>query len=260
MTLESAKAAQTFPTFSNQTPLSEVRARTAAGEGWLLFDSSLLADHLETIRRLARECGREAQLLVLDFDAPFESQSIGILDGEPTDIAATLVSLLPVAPEGCAGAEFYRQAAHHALEVLVGALQAAGVRIRLSELSVLLQSADAIRTLESCVPHDTLAYARLQSFMDTFRAGSDATVDVDKLKAILGGMSGRIAMYAKGTFGALCDSANPDIRLDDVVRNNSMLYVQLPAGDALAQQVERVISTSLSNALVRSRRAAEPLG
>lgn len=244
---------QTFPSFSDSTPLSEVRARIAAGAGWLMLDSSLLPDHLEAVRQLAGECGRQAQLLELDLDAPGELKSIGILEGSPTDIAATLVSLLPVAPEGSAGAEFYRQSAHHALEVLVGAMQAAGQRIELLSLAVLLQSASAVLELESRVPKDSPAYARLQNFLDTFRAGSDATVDVVKLKAILGGISGRIAMYAKGKFRIIFDSANPDIRLDDVVRINAMLYVRLPAGDALAQQVARVISTAMSHALARSR-------
>lgn len=252
MNLVSTPSAQHFPSFSDQTALDEVRARTAAGEGWLMLDATLFPEHLDAVRSLARECGRETQLLVLDFDASHDSQSIGILEGSPADIAATLVSLLPVAPGGCAGAEFYRQGAHHALDVLVGAMHAAGLRVRMTDLSVLLQSASAIRELESRVPQDTLAYARLQGFLDTVRTSApNTTVDVEKLKTIMGGMSGRIAQFAQGKLGARFDSANPDIRLADVVRNNSMLYVRLPAGDALAQQVARVISTSLSNELAR---------
>jgi len=250
---QAAALSQTFPTFSNLTSLSDVRAATIAGRGWLMLDSTLFPDHLQAVRQLAHECGRETQLLELDLDVLGELKSIGILDGSPTDIATTLLSLLPTSPKGCVGAEFYRQSAHHALEVLVGAMQAAGQPIHLISLEVLLQSASALLVLESRVPKDSPAYARLQGFLDTFRAGADATLEVDKLQGILGGMSGRIAMYAKGKFSVIFDSANPDIRLDDVVRSNAMLYVRLPAGDTLAQQVARVISTTMDHALARGR-------
>lgn len=249
-----------FKLFSDATPLSTVRKHVAAGAGWLMFDSTLDPVHLEAVRQLVAASGRGAQLVELDLDAREQTPSIGILDGAPADIAATLVSLLPPAPAGCVGAEFYQNSAHYALDVLVAATQAAGLPIRLRDLAELLWTADAIQSLEARVPHDTPAYARLQGFLDMFRTAPPAgTVDVSKKKAILGGMAGRITQFARGRFGIIFDSDNPDIRLDDVVRNNSMLYVRLPAGDALAQQVSRFISTAMSNALERAGAPAEDL-
>lgn len=242
-----------FKLLFDATPLSTVREHVAAGAGWLMFDSTLFPDQLEAVRQLVAESDRAAQLVELDLDARDQTLSIGILDGAPAAIAATLVSLLPPAPAGCVGAEFYQNSAHYALDVLVAATQAAGLPVRLRDLAELLCSADAIKALEARVPQDAPAYARLQGFLDMFRtAPPTRTVDVAKLKGILGGISGRIAQYAQGRFGIIFDSDNPDIRLDDVVRNSSMLYVRLPAGDALARQVSRVISTAVSNALERA--------
>lgn len=242
-----------FKLFSDATPLSTVRERVAAGAGWLMFDSTLDPVHLEAVRQLVAESGRGAQLVELDLDARDQTRSIGILDGAPADIAASLVSLLPPAPTGSVGAEFYQNSAHYALGVLVAATQAAGLPVQLRDLAELLSSADAIQALEARVPRDAPAYARLQGLLDMFRTAPPAgTVDVSKLNAILGGMAGRIAQYAQGRFGIIFDSDNPDIRLDDVVRNNSMLYVRLPAGDPLAKQVSRVLSTAVSNALERA--------
>lgn len=242
-----------FKLFSDATPLSTVHKHVAAGAGWLMFDSTLDPGHLEAVRQLVAESGRAAQLLELDLDTRDQPRSIGILDGEPADIAATLVSLLPPVPAGCVGAEFFHTSAYYALDVLVAATQAAGLPVRLRDLAELLQSAEAIRALEARVPHGASAYARLQGFLDMFRTAPPAgTVDVLKLKGVLGGMAGRIAQYAQGRFSIIFDSDNPDIRLDDVVRNSSMLYVRLPAGDALAQQVSRVISAAVSNALERA--------
>lgn len=238
-----------FKLFSDATPLSTVHTHVTAGAGWLMFDSTCDSVHLESVRQLVAKSDRVAQLLELDISTCEQPRSIGILDGAPADIAATLVSLLPPVPAGSVGAEFYQNSARHALDVLVSATQAAGLPVRLRDLAELLWSADAIQSLEARVPQDSPAYARLQGFLDMFRTAPPAgTVDVTKLKAIMGGIAGRIAQYAQGRFGIIFDSDNPDIRLDDVVRNNLMLYVRLPVGDALAQQVSRVISTAVSQA------------
>jgi hypothetical protein len=244
---------QPFKLFSDATPLSRVYEQVAAGAGWLMFDLTLDPGHLEAVRRMVAESGRETQLLELDLSTRGPARSIGILDGAATDIAATLVSLMPPAPADCPGAEFYQNSAHYALGVLVAATQAAGLPVRLRDLAELLVSAEAIQALERRVPSDVPAYARLQGFLDMFRTAPPAgTLDIAKLKGVLGGMAGRIAQYAQGRFAIIFDSDNPDIRLDDVVRDHSMLYVRLPAGDALAQQVSRVIVTAFGNALERA--------
>lgn len=249
-----AEGSRPFKLFSDVTPLGHVHMHTAAGAGWLMFDSTQEPAHFEAVRQLAAVLGRVTQLEVLDIAAQGHVRSISILEGEPVDIAATLVSLLPPAPAGCVGAEFYQNSAHYALGVLVAAIQAAGSPVRLRDLAELLCSAHAIHALEARVPHTSAAYARLQGFLDMFRTPPPAgSVDVAKLKAIVGGMAGRISQYAQGRFSIIFDSDNPDIRLDDVVRNNSLLYVRLPAGDTLAQQVSRVIAAAMSFALERAR-------
>lgn len=238
--------------------LSEHHEHARAGGGWLLLDYTLRAEALEAARQLAQSIGREHNFRVIDFDCNVPDSvkpgaTLSILGGSPTDIAANLLNLLPPSPPGNPGAEFYRQSARHALTVLTGAMQAAGETVSMRELSATLQCASAVYRLEAKVPRGTEAHRRLIAFLDAFRTDSTRRdlVDVDRMKNILGGMAGRLALFAQGDIATILDSANPDIRLDDVIKNRDLLYVRLPAGDALAQTLARVISSELSNAQAR---------
>jgi hypothetical protein len=240
---------------------SELHARTRAGYGWLLLDYTLGADGaIPAARQMADSLGRGQSFRVLDFDVNAldfvrPGSTLSVLSGSPADITANLVSMLPPAPPNSPGAEFYRQSATHALIALIGALQAAGEPVTLRGLSWILQSAEAVQDLAAKVPKDTEAARRLEAFLDAYRTDSlrRDMVDVARLKGILGGVSGRIAQYAQGYMAAILDAANPDIRLDDIVRTSEMLYVRLPPGESVAQSVARVISSELSNALARVR-------
>lgn len=150
------------------------------------------------------------------------------------------------------GAMYYRQKAYDAFEALLGALQASGESITFSRLSMLLMSSSAIRDLEARVRKcDNAAYQRLVSFLDELHSGNPPTAHAEafRVNEVLGGAAGRIAQLWQGGLGAILDSPQPGIRISAVVEANRMLYVRLPAYEALAQQIARLISSELTNSL-----------
>lgn len=204
--------------------------QTARGGGWLFIDAKLDKDTRDQLAYMAKIHGREDEFYVLNVDDPDNSNSYSpLINGDADEIASRLLNLLP-SSETSPGSDYYRQSANYALTALVGALQAANMRFTFMDLAIMLQSAAAIAKVESLVPLDSPAYMVLQVFLDTFKKKDKAgiAVDVNKLKEVLGGMSGRIAQFAQGKFGRVFNTTTPEIDLTEIVRSNKMCYVMLP--------------------------------
>ena len=229
--------------------------QTARGGGWLFIDAKLDKDVRDQLAYMARIFGREDELYVMNVDDPDNSNTYNpLLNGDPDEIASRLLNLLP-SSDNNPGSDFYKQSANYALTVLVGALQAAGKRYTFMDLAIMLQSAAAIGKVESLVPLDSQAFMVLQVFLDTFKK-QDKTgikVDTDKLKTILGGMSGRIAQFAQGKFGKVFNTTTPEIDLTDIVQNNKMCYVMLPTmgKDTAALNLGKMVLSDLRTAVAK---------
>jgi hypothetical protein len=218
--------------------------QTARGGGWLFIDAKLDKDVRDQLAYMARAFGR----------ADNSNTYNPLLNGDPDEIASRLLNLLP-SSDNNPGSDFYKQSANYALTVLVGALQAANKRYTFMDLAIMLQSAAAIGKVETLVPLDSQAFMVLQVFLDTFKK-QDKTgikVDTDKLKNILGGMSGRIAQFAQGKFGQVFNTTTPEIDLTDIVKNNKMCYVMLPtmAKDTAALNLGKMVLSDLRTAVAK---------
>lgn len=229
--------------------------QTARGGGWLFIDAKLDKDVRNQLAYMARIHGREDEFYVLNVDDPDNSNTYNpLLNGDPTDIASRLLNLMP-SSENNPGSDFYKQSTSYALTVLVGALQEAKKRYTFMDLSIMLQSAAAIDRVESLVPLDSQAFMVLQVFLDTYKK-KDKTgihVDTDKLKQLLGGMSGRIAQFAQGNFGKVFNTTTPEIDLTDIVKNNKMCYVMLPtmAKDSAALNLGKMVLSDFRTAVAK---------
>lgn len=204
--------------------------QTARGGGWLFIDAKLDKDVRDQLAYMSRVFGREDELYVLNVDDPDNSNTYNpLLNGDADEIASRLLNLLP-SSDNNPGSDFYKQSASYALTVLIGAMQAANKRYTFMDLAIMLQSAAAIGKVESLVPLDSSAFMVLQVFLDQFKKKdkNGVQVDVNKIKDILGGMSGRIAQFAQGKFGRVFNTCEPEIDVTDIVMNNRMLYVMLP--------------------------------
>jgi len=229
--------------------------QTARGGGWLFIDAKLDKDTRDQLAYMTRVFGREDEFYVMNVDDPDNSNTYNpLLNGDPDEIASRLLNLLP-SSDNNPGSDFYKQSANYALTVLIGALQEAKKRYTFMDLAIMLQSAAAIGKVETLVPLDSQAFMVLQVFLDTFKKKdkSGVQVDTDKLKQILGGMSGRIAQFAQGKFGKVFNTTAPEIDLTDIVRNNKMCYVMLPTmgKDAAALNLGKMVLSDLRTAVAK---------
>lgn len=223
------------------------------GGGFIFIDAKLDAETRDKLNMMMMLTGRQADFYVLNVDNPANSNTYNpILQGDADEVSSRVLNLLPSA-ENNPGADFYRQSAGYAMTVLVGALKAAKKRYHFSDLAIILQSARAMGELERMVPAGSPERMTLQVFLDGFRKkGKEGVqIDVDRIKQVLGGLSGRIAQFAQGKFGQVFNTYTPEIDLTDIVKNNKCLYVMLPTmgKDTAALNLGKMILSDLRTAV-----------
>lgn len=226
--------------------------QASRGGGFIFIDAKLDADTRDKLAFMMQLLGRGDDFYVLNVDQPHNSHSYNpILRGDSDEVASRLLNLLPSA-ENSPGADFYRQQAMYALTVLTGALKSAKRRYHFSDLAILLQSDRALEDMLR-LPIGPEAKMSLEVFLNQFRKKdkNGTTIDVDKVKNTLGGMSGRIAQFAQGKFGQVFNTYTPEIDLTDIVMNNKCLYVMLPTmgKDQAALNLGKMILSDLRTAV-----------
>lgn len=229
--------------------------QTARGGGWLFIDAKLDKDTRDQLAYMAKAFGREDEFYVMNVDDPDNSNTYNpLLNGDPDEIASRLMNLLP-SSDNNPGSDYYKQQANYALTVLIGALQAADKRYTFMDLAVMLQSAAAMGKVESLVPLDSQEYMVLQVFLDQFKKKDKNGVQVDasKIKDLLAGMAGRIAVFAQGKFGKVFNTATPEIDLTEIVKSNKMCYVMLPTmgKDTAALNLGKMVLSDLRTAVAK---------
>ena len=222
------------------------------GGGYIFIDAKLDADTRDKLAYMMQLLGRGDDFYVLNVDQPQHSHTYNpILRGDSDEVASRLLNLLPSA-ENSPGADFYRQQAMYALTVLTGALKSAKRRYHFADLAILLQSDRALESMLR-LPIGQEARMSLEVFLNQFRKKdkNGTSIDVDKVKNTLGGMSGRIAQFAQGKFGDVFNTYTPEIDLTDIVMNNKCLYVMLPTmgKDQAALNLGKMILSDLRTAV-----------
>lgn len=225
------------------------------GGGFIFIDAKIDADTRDALGYIAKALGREDELYVLNVDDPEHSNTYNpLLDGDPDEVASRLLNLLPSAEDN-PGADFYRQSVNHALTVIIGALKAAKVRYTFSDITIMMQSPEALERILRMVPKGSGERMQLEVFLDKYRKREKGgtTIDVNKLKDALGGMAGRAATFAQGKFGQIFNHYAPEINLTDIIMNNKMLYVMLPTmgKDAAALNLGKMLLSDLRTAVYK---------
>lgn len=226
--------------------------QTVRGGGWLFVDAKIDRDTRNNLAYMAKTMGREDELYILDISAPDESHTMNpLLNGDPDEVASRLMNLVP-SSENNPGSDFYRQSANHALTVIIAALQRAKKLYHFGDLSILLQSPKALEALERMTPQSAERRS-LSVFLDQFRTRNKNGVEIntDRLKNTLGGMSGRIALFAQGKFGTVFNVYAPEVVLESIVLEEKMLYVSLPTmgKDTAALNLGKMIVSDLRSAV-----------
>lgn len=228
--------------------------QVARGGGFCFIDAKLDADTRDKLAYMMELVGRPDDYYVLNVDEPHNSHSYNpLLDGDSDEVASRLLNLLPDASNS-PGADFYRQQSNYALTVLIGALKAAKRRYHFSDLAILLQSDKALEGLLR-LPLSPASRMPLEVFLNQFRKKdkNGSSLDINKLKEVLGGMSGRIATFAQNKFGQVFNTYTPEINLTDIVMNNKCIYVMLPTmgKDTAALNLGKMILSDLRTAVYK---------
>lgn len=236
--------------------------QAARGGGWLMIDAKLDEGTRNKLAHMAAMLGEEDSFYVLNVADPSKSNTYNpLLRGGPDEVSSRLLNLIP-STENNAGSDHYRQAANHALTVIVGALQESKRRFHFGDLAVLLQSGQALMALERMVPQGPAKQAFV-IFLDQYRKPTKdgITIDTDKLKQTLGGIAGRIALFAQGKFGRVFNTYTPEIDLTDILLNNKFLYVMLPtmAQDTAALNLGKMVLSDLRTAVANIQGLHESL-
>jgi hypothetical protein len=224
------------------------------GGGALFIDAKIDVDTRDMLGYMCRVLGRESDFYVLNVDDPDHSNTYNpILRGDADEVSSRLLNLMP-SSENNAGADYYRNSAQHALTAIVAGLKAAKRLYTFEDLSILLQSAAALEELLTIIPAGVEKRA-LEVFLDKYRRVDPKTgvaaIDVNKMKDVLGGMAGRLALFAQGQFGKVFNTYSPDIILEDIILGNKILYVMLPTmgkGDA-ALNLGKMLMSDLRTAV-----------
>lgn len=225
------------------------------GGGWIFIDAKIDADTRDALGYMARAVGREDELYVLNVDDPDNSNTYNpLLEGDADEVASRLLNLLP-SSEDNPGADFYRQSVNHALTVIIGALKVANIRYTFNDITIMMQSPQALDRVLRMIPEGTSERMQLEVFLDKYRKQEKGgtVIDVNKLKDALGGMAGRAATFSQGKFGRIFNHYAPEINLPDIMMNNKMLYVMLPTmgKDAAALNLGKMILSDLRTAVYK---------
>lgn len=224
------------------------------GGGFIFIDAKLDAETRDKLAFMMRVAGRASEFQVLNVDDPANSNTYSpILEGDADEVSSRLLNLIP-SSENSPGSDHFRQQAGYALTVLVGALKSAKRRYDMLDLSILLQSDRALESLLR-LPMEDGPRRTLEIFLNQFRkpGKGGATIDVDKLKNLLGGLAGRISSFAQGKFGEVFNTYTPEIDLTRTVTRNMGLYVMLPTmgKDNSALSLGKMILSDLRTAVYR---------
>ncbi|QHS08989.1 type IV secretory system conjugative DNA transfer family protein [Sinimarinibacterium sp. NLF-5-8] len=227
------------------------------GGGVTFIDAKIDGDSLAALTHMAKVTGRESDFYVLDISNPGRSHTYNpLINGDPDEVSSRLLNLIPSA-ENNPGADHYRQSVNHALTVIVGALQAANRLYTFNDLTILLQSPLALQELLRLCPQGPERMA-LDVFLDKYRkpAGKDSkemVIDIAKMKDTLGGMAGRLALFAQGKFGEIFNTYTPEVDLFDVITQGKILYIRLPtmAKETAAINFAKMLLSDFRSAVAR---------
>lgn len=265
--------------FGLNSPLSQnVMVCGATGSGARTFSYQLLEEHLAhgggalifdflddpslkvaTQKGLAR-AGRSSALRQLHLDEKHQREAYNpVRTGTPEQIAARILQLLP--PDENAGALYYRNSARHALNVVIGALQACHRTITLKTLADLFLHPETLLELERTLQPDTQgkALASLTNWLNAFRNRDLTHLAERPFQEHLGGLLGRLTLLTQGTLGAILNDPAATLSFDTILANNEVLHVTLPVmkRDTLCQRLAALALSDFLDALA-NRKGVRP--
>ena len=259
------------------------------GGGLLFVDGKLDADNIQDIYEYCVYCGRAADFRVVNPGQPEKSNTYNaILFGDPDEIASRIISLIPDTTTS-AGADFYKQTASLALTCFISALQeqteeqvkewiaichknnyppgyidygrVKGKAYNFLDLALLTMNEGVLNSLMEHVnasSENSLTRKNLSIFLEQYSRdqvsdgeSTKLNIDLKRLKETLGGIGARMHAFGSGNFGHVLNSYNPEVKMYDAIKNNSVVYVALPTmgKDVAAQNLGKIVIADLRTSI-----------
>lgn len=201
------------------------------GGGLIWIDGKIDADNIAKLDAMCAYAGRRDDLRVVNPDDPSMSNTYNpVLEGDADEVASRIISLIPSA-ETNPGADHYRQSANQGITTTVSAIRATGNAYGFLDLSILLQSGDAMEHLANMLPAGSEQAAMYRLFLERFRTvdrTGKVVLDIKKVSDLFGGVGGRLFSFGEGNFGKITNTYSPDVRMYDDIVANRIIYIALP--------------------------------
>lgn len=201
------------------------------GGGLIWIDGKIDADNIAKLDAMCAYAGRRDDLRVVNPDDPSMSNTYNpVMDGDADEVASRIISLIPSA-ETNPGADHYRQSANQGITTTVSAIRATGNNYSFLDLSILLQSGDAMEHLANMLPAGSESSAMYRLFLERFRTvdkQGKTVLDIKKVSDLFGGVGGRMFSFGEGNFGKITNTYSPDVRMYDDIVANRVIYIALP--------------------------------
>lgn len=209
-----------------------------AGGGLTFIDGKYNQADINLLYTFCCWAGRKHDFACINPGDPHLSNTYNpILDGDPDEVAARIMSLVP-STESSAGSDHYKQSGAQAVTVIVAALKKAKLAYSFIDLSILMTNEKALSHLEKTVhqkaPKSNEAI-NLSLFLEQYKTTtkpkegpSISVIDVKKLKDTLGGLAGRMFSFGSGKFGEVTNHYSPEVRLFDAIVGQKIIYMPLP--------------------------------
>lgn len=205
-----------------------------AGGGLTFIDGKYNQADINIMYAFCCWAGRKHDFMCINPGDPKLSNTYNpILTGDPDEVAARIMSLVP-STESSAGSDHYKQSGAQGVTVLVAALQKAGLAYSFIDLSILMTNDKALSHLEKSV-HQAAPNSKeainLSLFLEQYKVtvkDKGTSIDVKKLKDTLGGLAGRMFSFGTGKFGEVTNHYNPEVKLFEAITAQKIIYMPLP--------------------------------
>lgn len=229
----------------------QLTRQTEQGRGWIYIDATSDETLLARLAETARAQGRSDEFYVLNLNDPQNSHTYDVLRaGSPVDQAIRALQALPAYADS-PGADFYIQLCFEFLVPLFAAVNATGKSVGLHELGVLLLNLESEAAQQSLLAAIPAGHAAQSSLLDALETLDGSDRNSTSRKHALSKLTGRLLTLGSEQGANVINDPHPEIEFSDILANNKMCYVMLPAmGDdstwiSLARMVLHDVSTSI---------------
>lgn len=222
------------------------------GGAIILFDGDSDTAILNSLACACRKHSRQQDLLVVRPHDPDLSNTYNVILS--SDVEAAVAQAFTTVPEeeDNEGARHNREEIRRGIFVIISALKRAGLAYSFLDLSLFIikpeSLQDLLTSLEQIAP-DSAETNALSTWLDQFR--KDGVIDPLPLKQRMGGIAGRLYMFASGKLGKVLNTYAPEVDVRRALDESKVIYMDVPgsAQHLVATALREMIYLDVAGAL-----------